>query len=88
MIDSNNARNLSSLQPVDYNLHDQQETQTKIDTYQLEPQNFSLEQIRYLERMKKASLKQNQVYKLNSMKKSFEPEKEKYAKLLEHEIIM
>jgi hypothetical protein len=38
--------------------------------------------------MKKASLKQNQVYKLNSMKKSFEPEKEKYAKLLEHEIIM
>jgi hypothetical protein len=38
--------------------------------------------------MKKASLKQNQVYKLNSLKKSFQPEKEKYAKLLEHEIVV
>ena len=54
-------------------------------TYQLEPHNFSVEQIRYLERMKRASEKQNLVYRQNINKNVFMTEKEKYAKHLESE---
>jgi hypothetical protein len=42
--------------------------------------------MRYLERMKKASLKQNQIYKSNLQKHIFMTEKEKYAKHLETDI--
>ena len=59
---------------------------TGVDTYQLEPHNYSIEQIRYLERMRKASARQNQVYKRNILKQSFQSEKEKYAKHLEGEL--
>jgi hypothetical protein len=52
-------------------------------TYQLEPHNFSVEQMRYLDRMRRASEKQNFVYRQNINKNSYMTEKEKYAKLLE-----
>ena len=41
--------------------------------------------MRYLDRMKRASLKQNQVYKYNIQKHDFMSEKEKYALHLEHD---
>ena len=52
----------------------------------MEPHNYSIEQLRYIDRMKRASMKQNQVYKRNIQKQSFVTEKEKYAKQLEGEL--
>jgi hypothetical protein len=43
----------------------------KLETYQLEPQNFSIEQLRYIDRMQKSCNKQNLVYKQNIQKEWF-----------------
>jgi hypothetical protein len=39
--------------------------------------------MRYLERMRKATMKQNEVYNYNVLKNQYVSEKEKYAKHLE-----
>lgn len=46
---------------------------------------FSQEQIRYLDRLNRASQKQNIVYRNNLNKNYYETEKEKYAKQLEQQ---
>ena len=51
------------------------------DTYELPEHNYSIEQIRYQQRMKNASIRQNLVYRNNlNAQQFFSSEKEKYAK--------
>ena len=55
---------------------------TEIENQKLTGQ-VSLEQARYLERMNKASIRQNQNYRQNLSRASLMSEKEKYAQKLE-----
>lgn len=52
------------------------------------PPGISIEQMRYLNRMNKASLRQNVVYQRNLSKKDFISEKEKYARHLEKDSVV
>lgn len=59
-----------------------------IQQEQSPPPGISIEQMRYLNRMNKASLRQNYVYQSNLSKKDFVSEKEKYARLLEKDSLV
>lgn len=52
--------------------------------YHTDPHNFSVEQIRYQDRLSRAADKQQKVYQQNIEKRMFINEKERYARALEH----